>query len=94
MPLTGYSRAEFPTQPWQDRQFSWLRTLCWNGNPEHQVSGHHSKSCSLLLLSKDAVGNHPGPFAESFKPLQRKVSLPGVVCFLKLRLAKSSLGQP
>lgn len=86
------SRAQFPTRPWQNRQFSWLRTLCWNGNSEHQVSGHHSKPCSLFLLSKEAVGNHPGPFAESFKPLQRKVSLPGVVCFLNSDLPKAVWG--
>lgn len=90
--LTSCSRAQFLTQPWQDRQFSWLRTLCWNGNPEHQVSGHHSKPYSLLLLlSKEGAGNHPGSFAECFQPLQRTVSLLGMVS-LRLRLAKSSLG--
>lgn len=75
--LADCSRAGLCVSPWQDRQFSWLRTLCWNGNPEHQVSGWSSKSCSLFVAALKGHSRNPSrsSVCGGDLPLQKTLSL-------------------
>lgn len=77
--------------PWQNRQFFWLRISCWNGNPEHQVSGQSSKHCSLIVAAQRRRQETIQACREF--PLQKSVNLSELGSLCQVRCVPFNSGQ-